>query len=58
MKSNASYVDKPLAILSLAVVFASVSALAIYSKESIAMAEKWLFWVTSAFAAPVLIFTF
>ena len=58
MKAKATYVDKPLAILSLAVVFVSVAALAIYSKESIAMAEKALFWVTSAFSAPVLIFTF
>ena len=58
MKTKATYVDKPLAILSLAVVFVSVAALAIYSKESIAMSEKALFWVTSVFSAPVLIFTF
>ena len=58
MSTKATYIDKPLAILSLAVVFISVAGLAIYSQESIAMAEKALFWVTTAFSAPVLIFTF
>ncbi|AXY57388.1 BCCT family transporter [Acinetobacter chinensis] len=50
--------DKVLTISSLAVVFSSVLALAIYSKESIAFAEKLLYWSTSIFSAPVLLFGF
>lgn len=50
--------DKVLATISLSIVFLSVLALAIYSKESIAFAEKILFWSTSIFSAPVLLFGF
>ena len=56
MKSTAT-VDKPLAILTLAIVFASVAGLAIYSTESIALAATMMGWVTRVFTTPVLIFT-
>ena len=56
MKNTAS-VDKPLAILTLAIVFASVAGLAIYSTESIALAATMMGWVTRVFTTPVLIFT-
>lgn len=50
--------DKVLASVSLSIVFLSVLALAIYSKESIAFAEKILYWSTSIFSAPVMLFGF
>ena len=54
---NTATVDKPLAILTLAIVFASVAGLAIYSTESIALAATMMGWVTRVFTTPVLIFT-
>ena len=48
--------DRVLASVSLSIVFLSVLALAIYSKESIAFAEKILYWSTSIFSAPVMLF--
>lgn len=56
--NNKVKMDKLLAGGSLSVVFLSVLALAIYSKESIAFAEKILYWSTSIFSAPVLLFGF
>lgn len=56
--NNKLKMDKVLTISSLLVVFSSVLALAIYSKESIAFAEKLLYWCTSIFSAPVLLFAF
>lgn len=50
--------DKFLAITSLSIVFLSVFALAIYSKESIDFAAKLLYWSTKIFATPVLLFGF
>ena len=50
--------DRVLASVSLSIVFLSVLALAIYSKESIASAEKILYWSTSIFSAPVMLFGF
>lgn len=50
--------DKVLASVSLSIVFLSVLALAIYSKESIEFAEKILYWSTSIFSAPVMLFGF
>lgn len=50
--------DKFLAISSLSVVFLSVIALAVYSEQSIAIAQKLMEWSTSLFAGPVLLFTF
>lgn len=50
--------DRVLASVSLSIVFLSVLALAIYSKESIAFAEKILYWSTSIFSAPVMLFGF
>lgn len=50
--------DKFLAISSLSVVFLSVIALAMYSEQSIAVAQKLMEWSTSLFAGPVLLFTF
>ena len=40
---NTTTLDKPLAGLTLAIVFASVAALAIYSAESIALAATMMF---------------
>ncbi|WP_374663527.1 BCCT family transporter [Acinetobacter sp.] len=57
-KTNKVKMDKVLASVSLSIVFLSVLALAIYSKESIAFAEKILYWSTSIFSAPVLLFGF
>lgn len=57
-KPNQVKMDKFLAIASLSIVFLSVIALSIYSKESIAFAEKTLYWSTSIFSAPVLLFGF
>ena len=54
---NTATVDKPLAMLTLAIVFASVAGLAIYSTESIALAATMMGWVTRVFTTPVLIFT-
>ena len=54
---NTTTLDKPLAGLTLAIVFASVAALAIYSAESIALAATMMGWVTRVFTTPVLIFT-
>ncbi len=50
--------DKVLATVSLSIVFLSVIALSVFSKESIAFAEKILYWSTSIFSAPVLLFGF
>ena len=44
---NTATVDKPLAMLTLAIVFASVAGLAIYSTESIALAATMMGWVTA-----------
>lgn len=57
-KPNKVKMDKVLATVSLSIVFLSVIALSVYSKESIAFAEKILFWSTSLFSAPVLLFGF
>lgn len=57
-KPNKVKMDKVLATISLSIVFLSVIALSVYSKESIAFAEKILFWSTSLFSAPVLLFGF
>ncbi|WP_410487461.1 BCCT family transporter [Acinetobacter sp. SAAs470] len=57
-KPNKVKMDKLLASISLSIVFLSVLALSIYSKESIAFAEKILYWSTSIFSAPVLLFGF
>jgi BCCT family betaine/carnitine transporter len=50
-------IDKVLAVISLSIVFMSVVALSIYSKESIDFAEKVLYWSTTVFSTPVLLFT-
>ena len=50
---NTTALDKPLAILTLAIVFASVAGLAIYSAESIALAATMMGWVTRVFTTPV-----
>lgn len=52
------YTDKILAITSLAFVFISVAGLAIYSAESIEIASKMMYWATSIFTTPVLLFSF
>ena len=52
------YTDKFLAITSLFFVFISVAGLAIYSAESIDLAAKLMFWATSIFTTPVLLFAF
>lgn len=52
------YTDKFLAITSLFFVFISVAGLAIYSAESIDLAAKLMYWVTSIFTTPVLLFAF
>lgn len=57
-KANKVKMDKVLASISLSIVFLSVLALSVYSKESIAFAEKILYWSTSIFSAPVLLFGF
>lgn len=57
-KTNKVKMDKVLASVSLSIVFLSVLALSVYSKESIAFAEKILYWSTSIFSAPVLLFGF
>lgn len=57
-KANKVKMDKVLASVSLSIVFLSVLALSVYSKESIAFAEKILYWSTSIFSAPVLLFGF
>ena len=58
MRNNKAHLDKPLAMLTLAIVFVSVAGLSIYSKESIAFAAQIMGWTTRVFTAPVLIFTF
>lgn len=50
--------DKVLAVASLSVVFLSVLALSIFSEQSIAFAEKLMYWCTSLFSGPVLLFAF
>ncbi|MBP6346155.1 MAG: BCCT family transporter, partial [Neisseriaceae bacterium] len=50
--------DTLLAGLSLFFVFISVWALAAYPDQSIVMADKMMFWATSVFTAPVLLFAF
>lgn len=50
--------DKFLAFTSLSIVFLSVFALAVYSKESIDFAAELLYWSTKVFATPVLLFGF
>jgi betaine/carnitine transporter, BCCT family len=52
------HTDKVLASISLLVVFISVAGLAIYSQASIHLAEKMMFWATSLFTTPVLLFGF
>lgn len=50
--------DYVLSGLSLFFVFTSVLALALYPEQAIALAGKVMFWTTSIFAAPVLLFAF
>ncbi len=52
------YTDKMLAITSLSFVFILVAGLAIYSAESIELASKLMYWATSIFTTPVLLFAF
>ncbi|OTG86812.1 BCCT family transporter [Acinetobacter sp. ANC 4558] len=52
------YTDKMLAVTSLVFVFVSVAGLAIYSTQSIELASKLMYWATSIFTTPVLLFAF
>lgn len=56
-QSHTVKIDKVLASVSLSLVFISVIALAVYSKESIDFAAKLLYWSTTIFSTPVLLFT-
>lgn len=56
-QSHKVKIDKVLAIISLSIVFISVVALAVYSKESIEFAATILYWSTTIFSTPVLLFT-
>jgi len=50
--------DMPLTLISLTIIFLSVGALAAFPKQSIAGAAQALFWCTTIFASPVLLFAF
>lgn len=50
--------DMPLSLASLAILALSVGGLAAFPKQSIAGAEQVLYWCTTIFASPVLLFAF
>ncbi|WP_322057103.1 BCCT family transporter [Paraburkholderia sp. J63] len=50
--------DMPLTLISLTIIFLSVGGLAAFPAQSIAGAEQVLYWCTTIFASPVLLFAF
>ncbi|XDZ52455.1 BCCT family transporter [Neisseriaceae bacterium CLB008] len=57
MTHRTTSIDKPLAALTLTIVFLSVAGLSIFSEGSITLASQMMAWTTRVFTAPVLIFT-
>jgi betaine/carnitine transporter, BCCT family len=57
-KHRSSRRDVPLSLISLSIIFLSVGGLAAFPKQSIAGAEQVLYWCTTIFASPVLLFAF
>jgi BCCT family betaine/carnitine transporter len=50
--------DMPLAIVSLLIVFALVIVMTVMPQASIAVADRLMYWCTTAFASPILLFAF
>lgn len=50
--------DMPLAIVSLLIVFALVLVMTVMPQASIAVADRLMYWCTTAFASPILLFAF